>query len=285
MQKGKEMENSIFPARTEFISSRANPKIKSASALLSARERKKTGLFLLEGARLCCDAAENGIEIKEFFATEGAAEKYRDAFLKISGCAKKVYAVSRDIAEKLSDTENTQEMFCVCSDRAVQPDESGIDPNGFYVMTENLQNPDNLGAVVRSAEALGADGLIVCSGCDIRSPKALRASMGGLLRFPVIRASDSAAILYALRKKGMKIFATVASGEAESIVTADKSGGAVCIIGNEGAGVSDEALALSTNRITIPMLGKAESLNASAAAAIAIWEFMKERGSGGNEPR
>lgn len=275
------MEKHIFACSPEEITSRANPRIKAAASLLKSAERKKTGRFLIEGARLCGDAVKSGVTVEEFFVTAGAREKYGDIFDSVADAAKRTFVISSDVAEKLSDTRSTQEMFCVCSESTDQ-NVTDISPHGFYVMTENMQNPDNLGATVRTAEALGADGLIVFSGCDIRSPKALRASMGGLLRFPVTKISDCASFLKSARDAGMKIFATVASGDAEDISKADKSGGCICIIGNEGAGISDTALALSTCRITIPMLGKAESLNASAAAAITIWEFMKERGEGRN---
>lgn len=273
------MNNGYGEKEIALLSSRANPRVKNAASLLKAAARKKTGLFLIEGARLCGDAAKSGIPIEEFFATREAAEKYADTFEAVCHAAKNVFYITSDVAEKLSDTQSTQEMFCVCSEKEHENRASDIKADGFYVMTENVQNPDNLGAVVRSAEALGADGLIVFSGCDIRSPKALRASMGGLLRFPVIKITDIAAFFVSAREKGMKIFATVASGDAEDITKADKSGGAVCVIGNEGVGVGSETLSYCTDRITIPMLGNAESLNASAAAAITVWEFMKERGN------
>ncbi len=277
MFKEEEMEKYGSGTVTEVITSRANPRIKSAAALLRTSERKKTGRFIIEGARLCGDAAKSGVTVEEFFSTDGAREKYSDVFAFVSAAAKRTFVISSDVAEKLSDTQSTQEMFCVCTDSSMLT-EGDINPDGFYVMTENIQNPDNLGAVVRSAEALGADGLIVFSGCDIRSPKALRASMGGLLRFPVIRTADCASLLGRARDAGMKIFAAVASGKAEDITKADKSGGCICIIGNEGSGIRSETLEQSTCRITIPMRGKAESLNAAAAAAITVWEFMKERG-------
>ena len=153
--------------------------------------------------------------------------------------------------------------------------DTSVNLEGMYVFTDNVQNPDNLGAIARTAEALGANGLIVHSGCDIYSPKALRASMGALLRFPVIKIEDAPSYLADLAKNGMKIFASVVSPDAMSVTDADKSGGCVLIIGNEGNGVSDEILAVSTEKITIRMKGKAESLNASAAATVLIWEFTR----------
>lgn len=258
----------------EEITSRNNSAVKSAAALKELKERKSTGLFLLEGARLCKDAALGGVSIERFFVTEKAKEKYFAEYSLLAESAKNSFLIPESVAEKLSDTKNSQGFFAVCR----QPDISReINYEGMYVFTDNVQNPDNLGAIVRTAEAMGADGIIVNSGCDIYSPKALRASMGALLRFPVIRTAIPEDILSKCKRNNMKIFASVVDSSAEDITKTSKYGGCVLIIGNEGNGISDETLSLSTHRITIPMKGKAESLNASAAATVLIWEFMKDR--------
>lgn len=256
----------------EILTSRTNPTVKAACALKENSERRKTGLFLLEGARLCADAALNKMEVTAFFATEKAMEKYKKEAELLIGVAEKSYLIAESVAEKLSDTKNSQQFFAVCREKKT---DTSVNSEGMYVFTDNVQNPDNLGAIARTAEALGADGLIVHSGCDIYSPKALRASMGALLRFPVIKIEDAPSYLADLAKNGMKIFASVVSPDAMSVTDADKSGGCVLIIGNEGNGVSDEILAVSTEKITIRMKGKAESLNASAAATVLIWEFTR----------
>ena len=256
------------------ITSRNNPAVKAAAALKELRERKSTGLFLLEGARLCKDAALNGVAIKQFFVTEKAMGKYVSEYELLSEKSEQTFLVPESVAEKLSDTKNSQGFFAVCR----QPDISReINAGGMYVFTDNVQNPDNMGAIVRTAEAMGTDGIIVNSGCDIYSPKALRASMGALLRFPVIRTDSPEGILAECKNNGMKIFASVVDASASDVTKVTKDGGCVLIIGNEGNGISEETLLLSTHRITIPMKGKAESLNASAAATVLIWEFMKDR--------
>lgn len=258
----------------EEITSRNNTTIKAAALLKEAKQRRSTGLFLLEGARLCKDAALNGIVIKQFFVTERAMKKYSAEASLLEERAEKSFLIVESVAEKLTDTKNSQEFFAVCEEAEISRD---INFSGMYVFTDNVQNPDNLGAIVRTAEAMGADGLIINSGCDIYSPKALRASMGALLRFPVIRTEDARVLLSECKKQGMKIFSSVVDSAAQSVVTADKNGGCVLIIGNEGNGISEEVLSLSTHRITIPMKGKAESLNAASAATVLIWEFMKDR--------
>lgn len=258
----------------EILTGKNNPQIREAQKLLDKKERNASGKFIIEGARLCKDAAENGTEIEKLFITPEAAAKYAAEFDTVSARAEKVYYIGEENAAKLSDTKNSQNVFCVCRKNELHP---VIRQSGMYVLLDNIQNPDNLGAAVRTAEALGADGLIVCGGCDIYSPKALRASMGALIRFPVIADADAGEILRECKEKGMRVFATVPDSSAQDITKADKTGGAVLVIGNEGNGVSEEVLSMSTDRITIPMKGKAESLNAAAATAIAVWEFMKER--------
>ncbi len=258
----------------EEITSRNNPTVKAAALLKELKQRKNTGLFLLEGARLCKDAALNGITVKQLFITARAREKYSQEAELLENKAEKSFLIVDSVAEKLTDTKNSQGVFAVCKEPEISRE---INYGGMYVFTDNVQNPDNLGAIVRTAEAMGADGLIVNSGCDVYSPKALRASMGALLRFPVIRTSDAAALLGECKKQNMKVFASVVDSGAQSVTDADKSGGCILIIGNEGNGISDDVLAFSGHRITIPMKGKAESLNASAAATVLIWEFMKDR--------
>lgn len=258
----------------DILTSRTNPVIKTACTLKESSGRRKVGLFLLEGARLCCDAALNGMEITQFFVTENAAEKYSKEFSVLKEKAAKSWFISESVAQKLSDTKNSQQFFAVCRENKLSPE---IKADGIYIFTDNIQNPDNLGAIVRTAEALGADGLMVNSGCDIYSPKAQRASMGALLRFPVIKTSDGEKLLSECKNRSMKVFASVVSEDAQSVISASKQGGAVLVIGNEGSGVSEEILSLADCKVTVPMKGKAESLNASAAASILIWEFLKDR--------
>ena len=257
----------------ERITSKTNPRVKSAAALLDRRERKKTGRFLLEGARLCADAAENGVTVEALFLTEAAAEKYPAEAALLQRTAKQAFFISEAAAEKLSDTGHSQNVFCVCRRKQ---NSVAVKPHGLYVYLDNVQNPDNLGAVSRTAEAVGFDGLIVSGGCDVDSPKALRASMGALLRFPVMAAEDGAALLRACKEQGMRLLATVPDRTADDITLLKLTSGAVLVIGNEGSGVSEEILPLCTDRVTIPMAGKAESLNAAAAAAIAMWEISRK---------
>ena len=253
------------------ISSKENPVIKLCRALNdSSKKRRKEGLFVLEGLRICEDAYQNGVEIKALFVTESAFLKHKNIISRFSEKSEKCYMLSEDLFEKISDTLTPQGIIMI----GVMPKNSVFsDKTGKFIALENLQDPSNLGAVSRTAEALGVSGIIISSnGCDPYSPKALRASMGTLLRMPLFITDE---IIGFCKEKGLRTIACVVDSNAESISDFSFSSGDVLLIGNEGNGLSDETKKNADHRITIRMSGKAESLNAAAAAAIAVWEMCK----------
>lgn len=259
--------------RNGLLTSRANALVKQTAAVRrSARERRESGLFFLEGARLCADAACSGTVVSVCLYTDEAAQKYADRLRAVLCVAEKSARITPELAAYLSETQSPQGIFCLCRMRAhALP----IDPAGKYLALSDVQNPDNLGAISRTAEALGLGGLIVEGGCDLYNPKALRASMGSLLRIPITVTSDLCALLAECRQSGMRTFASTPDADALPVSRVRFSGGAVCVVGNEGAGLRAELLQ-SCERVTIPMRGRAESFNASAAATILLWEMTRE---------
>lgn len=258
---------------TEALTSRANALVRQMIAVRkSTRERRESGLFFLEGARLCADAAISGTVVSVCLYTDAAAEKYADRLMQILPLAEKAQRISPALAEYLSETQSPQGVFCLCRISAHQ---TQIRPDGKYIALSGVQNPDNLGAISRTAEALGLDGLIVEGGCDLYNPKAQRAAMGSLLRLPVVQTQDLALLLADCRACGMRTYASTPDTDVLRVTQADFSGGVVCAVGNEGAGL-DEALLRSCTRLTIPMSGRAESFNAAAAATILMWEMVRE---------
>lgn len=255
------------------IQSRTNAKIKDGCRLTaSAKYRREQGLFTLEGLRLCADAAQSGCQVQTLFLTADAEEKGGERLKILLKNAQKIYTVTEEVAEKLSDTVSSQGVFAILQ---MLPETAlAIQKGGKYVVLDTVQNPQNLGAIARTAEAFGVNGLIVGGGCDRYNPKALRASMGSLLRLPVFETEDLAATVREIGKT-VPTFATVPDCTAESICAQDFSGGAAAIIGNEGNGVREAVLSAAQKRVTIPMRGNAESLNAAAAATVTLWEMMK----------
>lgn len=258
----------------ETLSSKNNPKIKQTASLVrSASLRRQQGLFVAEGLRLCLDAARSSLLIREVYVTPAAAEKQRDALAELFAAAQRSYEIALPLAEKLSDTKNTQGIFALCAMPSVPQQKPK--KNGRYIALENIQTPDNLGAICRTAEALGIDGVIVGGGCDLYNPKTLRASMGAMFRLPVWDTADFLTFLADLQHTGFRLLASVPDAAALSVTEMSDTHGTVCLIGNEGNGLSAQALALCDEKITIPMRGRAESLNAAAAASILMWELMR----------
>lgn len=260
----------------ERITSRSNEKIKQAAALLaSPKARQESGLFLLEGARLCEDAAKNGIEIVRLFFTEAAAQKYSERLTPIFEKACEQFEISEEVSFRLSDTQSPQGVFCVCRAQKRLSSQMLVDINGRYIALENIQDPSNLGAVSRAAEALGISGLIVSGGCDIYNPKAQRAAMGSLLRIPVIITENITSLLIFSKQKGMLTLASTPDTGAMNISNVKPEGGAVLVVGNEGSGITREVMDICSLKVTIPMKGRAQSMNAATAAAILMWELVK----------
>lgn len=255
-----------------YINSRDNEKIKEIIKISSSSKyRKASGLFVLEGLRLCHDAYRNGYKIERVFITEEMSKNplAEEIASAVNGCFK----LSDDLFSKISSTMSPQGIICLCAMPTKQPDFS---LNGRYIALENVQDPSNLGAVARTAEAFGLSGIIVSDrGCDPFSPKVLRASMGALLRIPVFRQADFASSLKRLSAKGMSVYATVVDGFDACVSEVDFGPGCIVVMGNEANGVSDALKAIACRRITLPMTGRAESLNVAAAAAIFIWEMTR----------
>lgn len=255
------------------LASRNHEQVKEYCKLAnSPKARRENGRFVLEGLRLCADCADSGYPIETLFLTDEAFQKGGARLERLLAGARKVYLVEPAVAEKLSDTVSPQGVFCVVQKRTESVRLKRTD--GKYILLDCVQNPQNLGAIARTAEALGIDALVLFSGCDPYNPKALRASMGALLRLPVLETDDLAAAVTHFGET-MPTFATVPDPMAEPITAQDFSHGAAVVIGNEANGVSDRVLAAVQRRVTIPMRGSAESLNAAAAATITMWEMMK----------
>lgn len=260
----------------EKIISAQNPKIKQFSKLVSSsKERKKTGHFVIEGVRLCRDAAFSGVKIKELFFTSQAYSKYPQDIDYIKEKAEACFEISSEIGDKISDTENTQGVFLKCENTENEVSLQSFKPDGKYVVLENLQDPSNLGAIARTAEALGIDGAVLVSCCDVFNPKAQRSAMGSLFRLPFTRLEDVDELFSFAEENNIKTVATVVDLNASKINETDLSGGVFLIIGNEGNGIKDSTAERCDKRVTIPMLGRAESLNASMAACIAMWEVLR----------
>ncbi len=260
---------------TDKIKSKDNALVKEIAKLsTSAKMRRESGLYVCEGVRLCCDAVLSGVRIKYFLYTAEAYEKNKESASAVCQAADRCYEADKTVFRKMCDTDTPQGFLCV-----IQKDSGSIlkeVKKGLrYAALERIQDPSNLGTILRTAEAMGLDGVILSSDCcDIYSPKVVRGSMGAVFRLPFMTAEDFTGYVGNLGEIGIRTYASTPRN-AKSVNDIDFSEGGVMLIGNEGNGLTDKTIAACTERVMIPMKGRAESLNASAAAAILLYQLTK----------
>ena len=258
-----------------LITSRENPLIKETATLVTDKKvRKEQNLFVVEGARLCSEAMKSGAEVLRVFLTEEAEKRYSSYVSKLVTGAKEVFYVTESVAEKLSDTKTPQGVFAVCR-RAEK--EIDFSENGLYVLLSELQDPGNLGTILRSCEAMDAKGVLLCSCADCFSPKVLRSSMGCLFRLPVQTFASTEEALLLLREHGVTTYASALSTKATLLPDVKFEHRCCVLVGNEGNGLSEETIENCDHVVMIPMPGKAESLNAASAAAILLYAAVNQR--------
>ncbi len=258
----------------ETITSRENPRVKRFVKLKeSRRERESAQLFAAEGMRLCLDALKSGLRPAEACATQSALEKWPKV-AELLFAAEFSYIITESVAEKLADVESPQGVFALFQ----TPERLAPVPCGSarYLLLNDLQDPGNLGTIIRTAEALGLNGA-ACAGCpDIWSPKVLRAAMGGVFRFDIWRVCDMRAEVARLQSEGVSVYAAALTPEAKDLREISFTGPCAVMLGNEGAGLPDDLIGLCTAAVKIPISpgSRADSLCVAAAAGIFAWEMV-----------
>lgn len=258
----------------EVITSRDNAKIKYAVKLAgSAAFRQSEKSFLAEGLKLCLELSR-GLELKTLFYTQKALEKSPD----LAGLCAEQYCIMPHVAEKLADVGTNQGVFGIFA--LPQPTlASVLRPGGRYLALERVQDPGNMGTLLRSAVAFGFDGVLVSAGCaGVFSAKTLRACMGAVAQLPVVEVEDLPAALGRLRQTGITcLAAALYHSRPLSEWEGDYPNGLCVVIGSEGQGLRDETVAACNAAVRIPMTDRIESLNAGVAGSILLWHF---RGAG-----
>ena len=262
----------------EVITSRNNDRIKEIVKLTaSASYRRQTGLFVAEGENAATEVLLSGAVVRIVLFTKNAAEKYSNTIKKISEKAQIVYEISGEVCQKISETSTPQGLFCVCEviDNPVTIDT--IDNNGRVILLENIQDPGNLGTILRTALAFSMDAVVIAGGCDIYSPKVIRATAGTVFKTPFCIVDNAVEAVSALKNRGISTYASVpARGNTLYLGRVPLSGGCAVVIGNEGAGITAEVMQACDSLLTIPMSENAESLNAAVAASVIMWEMSKD---------
>lgn len=281
-----------------MITSAANKGIKNVMLLLSkAKERRKQKAFVAEGIKMFLEAPVSGIsqvylseQLAEELETgasfdmgeekpsgkEGAALSDKLYTVKQSGRAL-VEIVKTDIFNKMCDTKTPQGILCVVSMPEYHLDEMLETDEGLFLILEDIQDPGNLGTIVRSGEGAGLSGIIMSSHTvDIFNPKTIRATMGSIYRVPFIYTDDLADAVRIVKNAGVKTYAAHLAGKTAYDME-NYCGASAFLIGNEGNGLSRETADLADLYVRIPMLGEVESLNAGVAAALFMYEAARQR--------
>lgn len=265
----------------ERITSAQNPKIKELLALQEkSKLRREKGLFVLEGRRELEHALEAGFRIDTLFVCPEILELTEETPLlcKVLSEAKNLFEVSPVVYGKIAYREGTEGIIA----EMVTPGRSlgsiSLPENPLVMVLESVEKPGNLGAVLRSADAAGADAVIICDPLtDLFNPNLIRASIGAIFSVPVVTATSADAIKY-LKDNGIRIL-TAQLQDSVLYYDSDMRRGVAIVMGTEATGLSDAWRLAADEHIRIPMLGRLDSLNVSVSAAILLFEAVRQRQS------
>lgn len=257
------------------ITSKDNAKIKEFRKLCTSRKhRLQSQRFALEGARLVRDTQKSGAQLMTLMVTKAGIERLGDDFDRLAIDAKETLLISDPLAAALAETESPQGVFAICAGRVFLPDLPKAVPNGALLLC-SLQDPGNVGTILRSADAFGLSAVIMTADCpDPAAPKVLRASMGAALRVPIYCADSAEAAIATLRRCGIAVYAAALGSESVCVDAVSLVNAAVAI-GNEGAGLPSQVQAACTGRVILPISQQSESLNAAMAATVFAWELSR----------
>lgn len=248
------------------IVSPGNEYFKKLAKLKQRKYREEFGLFLTEGERSCCEAADSGFFVENMVMAESYYAGHENAFPNFNRIV-----TTDKIFASLCDTKTPQGVLAVVN----MPNARKPLAKSRYIYCDCLQDPGNAGTIIRSADAFGFDGVIFSAGSvDVFSPKVIRSSMGSIFHIEIMTLADAVSLKQA-KQAGFFITASALYGASVDIQEMKRKEKQIFVIGNEGNGVSKEILALSDEIAHIPMRGAAESLNAGVAASILMYEVAK----------
>jgi len=266
-----------------MISSSSNPRIKFLKSLAERREREKERKFVIEGIHLVSEALASQEKEKKFrlesvfFSKRASASKEGDALLKrLLKANVELVEVSEKVMTDVSDVEAPQGIVAVLP--AVEDNIEDIVSVKvpLIVVCHGVQDPGNLGTIIRSADAFGASGILLGSGTvDVYNPKTLRSSMGSVFHLPIVVFDDVKVGLRRLKEKGVSLLATTL--KAQALGKSDLVSSCAVVFGAEGAGLPEDVLKMCDRTAMIPMPGGAESLNVGVAASIVLYEAVRQR--------
>lgn len=255
-----------------MITSASNARIKKVAALnQKAKERRQEEKYVVEGVKMFLEAPEE--EMEEIYVSEGfQQEACRE---KLAG--RPFETVSEEVFRKMSDTAAPQGILCVMRQKRYALSDLLAGENSLLMVLEDIQDPGNLGTILRTGEGAGISGVIMSrETADIYNPKTIRSTMGSIYRVPFVYVTSLEEASAQLKAKNIRLFAAHLKGRSW-YDGEDYRKGSAFLIGNEGNGLREETAALADTYIKIPMQGRVESLNAAMASGILMYEAARQR--------
>lgn len=262
------------------IESPQNPRVKDAVRLRKNKERKQSGHTLVEGYREILRATQGGWRFKELYF---CPELYLDLdagelVTEIQAAGTPVFKCSETAYRKMSYRDAPDGLMALSPLVGKKLDELALPENPLLLIAEDLEKPGNLGTILRTADAAGVDAVIACDHkTDLNNPNVIRASIGTIFFMPVAEATTEETMAW-LEKRGIQIIAAV-PGASQEYTEIDMRNGTAIVVGSEDEGLSEPWKRKSTVQVGIPMHGMNDSLNVSTAAAIMLYEAVRQRRS------
>ncbi len=274
--------------RENIISSRQNPTVKATVGLAEKKHRRAEKLFRFDGHKLLAEAVKSGLKIEYLLVSEAASAEVLCTVENTPIEGERVYILTAELFERISEEKAPEGVIAVARvperlHRELDKSKADVytaDSKEKLLLAESVRDPGNLGTLIRSCAALGIDRLIITDDCaDLYNARTVRAAMGGLFRLEIDIVAQKALPLFiqALRAGGRRIYATALTQDAAPIGTLTLGAGDAFLIGNEGHGLSREAIEACDGCAIIPMSEGSESLNAAVAGAICIWETVRAK--------
>ena len=263
---------SFFMIEPQFISSLQNQRVKQVMLLQQkSSERRKTGLFVVEGVRELGHCMKAGYVVDSIYY---CASLFSDMSVLVG--VEHVYEVTPQVYEKMAYRGSTEGLLAVVKAKAHGLDTLNLPENPLIMVLESVEKPGNLGAVLRSADAAGADAVILCDPLtDLYNPNLIRASIGALFTVPTVAVGNKECIAF-LKERGIKIL-TAQLQDSELYYDMDMTCGTAIVMGTEATGLTNEWRLAADAHIRIPMCGQLDSLNVSVSAAILLYEAVRQR--------
>lgn len=261
------------------VESSSNKGFKWLKSLLKKRNRWKESLFIAEGVRSVEQILNGDQEVECIVYSESIEKTDRGLKLleRVQESNIKAICLDEKLFKEISETEEPQWIIAVVKFGFKSLEESMKEEGNFYILLDRVQDPGNMGTIIRTGEAFGANGIIVTDGCvDVYNSKTVRSTMGALFDIALIYYEDIEEAISELKSRNIKIVSSSLDTE-NMLYDIDLREDMALVVGNEGSGISERVVELSDELAKIPMAGKAESLNAGVASGVFMYEVLRQR--------